>query len=36
MLISETHFTDKSYLKLSNYAVYQMNYPAGTAEVELL
>jgi hypothetical protein len=31
MLISETHFTEKSYLKLPNYAVYHMNHPAGTA-----
>jgi hypothetical protein len=23
MLISETHFTEKNYLKLPNYAVYQ-------------
>jgi hypothetical protein len=30
MLISETHFTDKSYLKLSKYTVYHRNYPAGT------
>jgi hypothetical protein len=31
MLISETHFTEKSYLKLSNYTVYHTNHPAGTA-----
>jgi hypothetical protein len=31
MLISETHFTDKSYLKLRNYTVYHTNHPAGTA-----
>jgi exonuclease III len=30
-LISENHFTDKSYLKLPNYAVYHTNHPAGTA-----
>jgi hypothetical protein len=30
MLISETKFTEKSYLKLPNYAVYHMNHPAGT------
>jgi hypothetical protein len=29
--ISERHFTEKSYLKLPNYAVYHMNHPAGTA-----
>jgi hypothetical protein len=28
MLISETHFTEKSYLKLPNYTVYYMNHPA--------
>jgi hypothetical protein len=31
MLISETHFTDKSYLKLRNYTIYHTNHPAGTA-----
>jgi hypothetical protein len=31
MLISETPFADKSYLKLPNYAVYHTNHPAGTA-----
>jgi hypothetical protein len=31
MLISETHFTEKSYLKLPNYTVYHTNHPAGTA-----
>jgi hypothetical protein len=31
MLISEMHFTEKSYLKLLNYAVYHTNHPAGTA-----
>jgi exonuclease III len=30
-LISETHFTEKSYLKLSNYTGYHTNHPAGTA-----
>jgi hypothetical protein len=29
MLISKTHFTEKSYLKLPNYAVYHTNHPAG-------
>jgi hypothetical protein len=31
MLISETYFTEKSYLKLPNYAVYNTNHPARTA-----
>jgi hypothetical protein len=31
MLISEPHFTEKSYLKLPNSTVYHTNYPAGTA-----
>jgi hypothetical protein len=31
MLISETHFTDKSYFRLPNYTVYHSNHPAGTA-----
>jgi exonuclease III len=31
MLISETHFTDKSYLKLPKYTVYHTNHPAGAA-----
>jgi hypothetical protein len=31
MLISEMHFTDKSYLKLPKYIVYHANHPAGTA-----
>jgi hypothetical protein len=31
MLISETHFTEKSYLKLPNYVVYHTNHPDGTA-----
>jgi hypothetical protein len=30
MLISETHFTEKSYLKLPSHTVYHMNHPAGT------
>jgi hypothetical protein len=32
MLISEMHFTEKSYLRLPNYAVYHTNHPAGTAQ----
>jgi hypothetical protein len=31
MLFSETHFTQKSYLKLPHYTVYHTNRPAGTA-----
>jgi hypothetical protein len=31
MLISETHFSEKSYLKLPNYTVYHTNHPARTA-----
>jgi exonuclease III len=31
MLISETHFKDKSHLKLPNYTAYHTNHPAGTA-----
>jgi hypothetical protein len=31
MLISERHFTDKSYLKLPKYAVYHTTHPAGAA-----
>jgi hypothetical protein len=31
MLISEMHFTAKSYLKLPNYIVYHTNHPGGTA-----
>jgi hypothetical protein len=31
MLISEKHFTEKSYMKVSSYAAYHMNHPAETA-----
>jgi hypothetical protein len=31
MLISETNFTGKSYLKLHEYAVYHTKHKAGTA-----
>jgi exonuclease III len=31
ILISETYFTEKSYLKLLNYTVYHTNHPAGAA-----
>jgi hypothetical protein len=34
MLISETHFTEKSYLKFPNYTVYHTNHPTGTARGE--
>jgi hypothetical protein len=31
MLISETHFTEKSQLRIPNYAVYNSNHPTGAA-----
>lgn len=31
MLISETHFTDKSYFKIPNYKVYSTEHPSGKA-----
>jgi hypothetical protein len=31
MLISETYFADKSYLKLQNFSVFHTNHPAGSA-----
>lgn len=31
MLISETHFTSKSYLKIPNYTIYNTNHPDGRA-----
>ena len=31
MLISETHFTPRSYFKTSNYAIYDTEHPDGTA-----
>jgi hypothetical protein len=31
MLISETHFTDKSFLKISDYNLYHTNHPYNTA-----
>jgi hypothetical protein len=34
ILISETHFTEKSYLKLSTYTVYHTNHPARNARPE--
>jgi exonuclease III len=33
MLISESHFTEKSYLKLPNHSVYHINHPAGTVRL---
>jgi hypothetical protein len=31
MLLSETHFTLKSYLRIPHYTIYRTNHPAGTA-----
>lgn len=31
MLISETHFTKRSYIKIPNYMIYSTNHPDGTA-----
>jgi hypothetical protein len=31
MLISETHFTKKSYIKIPNYSIYDTKHPDGTA-----
>jgi exonuclease III len=31
MFISETHFTERSYLKVPNYALYYTDHPDGTA-----
>ena len=31
MLISETHFTTKSYINIPNYSVYDTQHPDGTA-----
>ena len=31
MLISETHFTNKSYFKIPNYTIYDTQHPHGTA-----
>ena len=31
MLISETHLTDKSYVRISNNTTYNINHPAKTA-----
>jgi hypothetical protein len=33
MLISETHFTDKSFLKIPDYNLYHTNHPDNTAHV---
>ena len=30
MLISETHFTTRSYFKIPNYAIYDTQHPDGT------
>jgi len=31
MLISETHFTSKSYIRIPNYTLYDTQHPDGTA-----
>ena len=31
MLISETHFTSKSYIKIPNYTIYDTQHPDGKA-----
>lgn len=31
MMISETHFTSKSYIKIPNYNIYTTNHPTGSA-----
>ena len=31
MLISETHFTDKNYLKIHGYNIYHTQHPSGKA-----
>jgi len=31
MLITETHYTEKSYIKIPNYAIYNTRHPDGTA-----
>jgi hypothetical protein len=31
MLISLTHFTEKSYIHIAQYTLYHTNHPAGTA-----
>jgi len=33
LLISETHFTKKSYFKIPHYNIYYANHPDGTAHV---
>jgi hypothetical protein len=35
MLLSETHFTQKSYLKLSHYTIYHTNHPLELPEAVL-
>jgi hypothetical protein len=32
VLISDTHFTEQSYLKLPSHTIYHTNHPAGTAQ----
>lgn len=31
MLVSETHFTNKSFIKIPNYSIYHTQHPGGTA-----
>jgi hypothetical protein len=31
LLISETHFTERTYFKIPNYVTYNTNHPEGTA-----
>lgn len=35
MLISETHFTYKSYFKIPSYSMYHTNHPDNTAQAGL-
>ena len=32
MLISETHFTNKNYIKIPNYTIYDTMHPSGRAQ----
>jgi hypothetical protein len=34
MLLSETHFTQNSYLRIPNYPLYHTTHPAGTADYQ--
>lgn len=35
LLISETHFTDRSYFNIYKYKTYNTNHPDGTAHGEI-